>query len=201
MTKRRANDPDRRNVIIRAALEVITEDGVHHTSHRRIAARADVPLGSLTYYFEGLPDILEQAFAALAERMSAQYRAALAAARTPDEARTAVVDLICGGSYASADEVRALFEMYSYGNYNENVRDLCRQWLLDSRSSLSLQFSEPTARALDALIEAWPMHQSWEGIPLERTYVDAVVQAIVDRFEPRVSSADAVRADHALNRR
>lgn len=182
-SKRGANDPDRRDRIIRAALEVIGEAGVHETTHRRIAARAEVPLGSLTYYFDGLADILQQSFAALAERMSAQYREALEAATTRAEASEAVVDLICGGSYASPGDVRALFEMYAYGNYDDTVRALCRDWLLVSRRSLGLHFSEPTARALDALIEGWPMHQAWEQEPLDRRIAAATVDAIVTRFE------------------
>ena len=183
MVARGANDPDRRERIIAAALEVIGERGVHQTSHRVIAARAGVPLGSLTYYFDGLSDILEQAFASLAARMAEQYRASLESARSRDEACAAVVDLICG-SYATTDEVRALFEMYSFGNYDAKVHDLCRDWLLVSRASLGLHFTEPTARALDALVEAFPMHQAWEGEPLDRDYVAAVVQALVERFEP-----------------
>ena len=188
MVGRGANDPDRRERIIAAALEVIGERGVHQTTHRIIAARAGVPLGSLTYYFEGLDDILQQAFASLAGRMAEQYRASLEGATSLEEACAAVVDLICG-SYATPDEVRALFEMYSFGNYDAKVHDLCRDWLLVSRASLGLHFTEPTARALDALVEAFPMHQAWEAEPLSRDYVAAVVQAIVDRFEPARSSA------------
>lgn len=183
MTRRGANDPDRRDRIIDAALDVIRRHGVHATTHRRIAAAADVPLGSLTYYFDGLADILEQAFATLSKRMADDYRASLAAATTQDEAREAVVDLICGG-YAGADDVRALFEMYSYGNYNATVGALCRDWMFVSRESLSLHFSASTARALDALIEGWPMHQAWESAPLDRRIARATVDAVVDALEP-----------------
>ncbi|MFC8680175.1 TetR/AcrR family transcriptional regulator [Microbacterium ureisolvens] len=188
MVARGANDPARRERIIDAALAVIAERGVHQTSHRAIAARAGVPLGSLTYYFDGLSDILEHAFQTLSERMALQYRATMESARDRAEACAAVVDLICG-SYATTDEVRALFEMYSFGNYNAKVHDLCRDWLLVSRASLGLHFTGPTARALDALVEAWPMHQAWEAEPLDRSYVAAVVQTIVDRFEPEADPA------------
>ncbi|MFH8250159.1 TetR/AcrR family transcriptional regulator [Microbacterium sp. B2969] len=188
-TKRGANDPERRNRIIDAALEVIVEEGVHQTTHRRIAARAGVPLGSLTYYFESLSEILEEAFVHLSGRMAAEYSAALVAARTRDEACEAVVDLICGGSYADEGGVRALFEMYSYGNYNTRVHDLCRDWLFASRHSLGRHFSEPTARALDALIEGWPMHQAWERAAVDRSLVRAVVGAIVERLEGREATA------------
>src|SRR5262245_4250116 len=43
---------DRRAVILDATLRLIATDGVDAVTHRRVAAVADVPLGSTTYYFE-----------------------------------------------------------------------------------------------------------------------------------------------------
>ena len=47
---------------IDAALRVIASRGVAGTSHRVVAAEAHVPLGSMTYYFDGMHDLLHQAF-------------------------------------------------------------------------------------------------------------------------------------------
>ena len=55
----RRNDPARRDRIIDACLEVISESGVAGTSHRKVAARAGVPLGAMTYYFDGMDDLLQ----------------------------------------------------------------------------------------------------------------------------------------------
>ncbi len=41
---------------------MIADDGVEGTSLRKIAARAGVPLGSLTYYFDGREDLITEAF-------------------------------------------------------------------------------------------------------------------------------------------
>ena len=49
-------DPGRRERIIDACLDVIAEHGVAGTSHRRVAAAARVPLGSMTYHFDGMDD-------------------------------------------------------------------------------------------------------------------------------------------------
>ncbi|UOR01253.1 TetR family transcriptional regulator [Leucobacter allii] len=59
LTKR---SESRKQVITRAALCVIAEEGLRAVSFRRIAARAQVPLGSLTYYFSGIEELLDQAF-------------------------------------------------------------------------------------------------------------------------------------------
>ena len=166
------NDPDRRERILDAALDVIADVGVHATTHRRIAAQADVPLGSLTYYFDGLHQILELAFARLSATMSELYRETLIAAKTRAEAEAAVVDLICGPTYADPREMVLIFEMYAF--------EITRTWLYRSRDSLCLHFPVGTARALDVLIEGWPVHRAFEQESTDRDLVAASVHAIVD---------------------
>ncbi len=58
---RRANDPKRREKIIQATLEAVKTYGVHAVTHRKIAAIAQVPLGSMTYYFAGMDALLSEA--------------------------------------------------------------------------------------------------------------------------------------------
>jgi len=173
------NDPERRERILDAALDVIAEVGVHATTHRRIAAQADVPLGSLTYYFAGLHEILELAFARLSDTMSELYRATLTAARTPAEAEAAVVDLICGPAYADPHEMVLIFEMYAFANHNPVVAEITRTWLYRSRESLCIHFPLNTARALDVLVEGWPVHRAFEHASTDRELVAATVHAIV----------------------
>jgi TetR/AcrR family transcriptional regulator, regulator of biofilm formation and stress response len=60
LTPRR--DPEaRRQRIITAAVRVIAEVGVGNVTHRRIATVAGVPLGSTTYYFPTLDDLVAAA--------------------------------------------------------------------------------------------------------------------------------------------
>jgi DNA-binding transcriptional regulator YbjK len=55
---RRRRDPERRRQeIVTAAAELVTEVGTAALSHRKVAARADVPLGSTTQYFATLDDL------------------------------------------------------------------------------------------------------------------------------------------------
>ncbi|WP_433789404.1 TetR/AcrR family transcriptional regulator [Actinoplanes sp. CA-252034] len=180
--RRVANDPLRKQRILDATLTVIAQHGVHGTTHRRIAGEAGVPLGSLTYHFGSLGDIIEQAFARMAESMSERYHAALTAAADQPAACTAVTDLICGDEYATPRELVLLHEMYAYANHNHTVAESLRQWLRRSRTSLSRHFSERACRAIDALIEGWPMHQAWECEPLDRNLVHTTITAVADRL-------------------
>lgn len=177
------NDPQRRARIIQATLDVIAEVGVPKTTHRRIAAQAGVPLGSVTYHFNSIDDLVTQAFTSMAASMSQLYRDKLEAAETAHEARNAVVELICGSDYAPDREMNLIFEMYAYANHHSAVADLSRSWMSRSRESLAVHFSERTCMALDALIEGWPIHRSFERAPLDRALVTSAVGAIVTALE------------------
>jgi len=51
-------DPERPLRISRAALDVVGERGVEGLTHRAVASAAGVPLGSTTYHFKTLDDLL-----------------------------------------------------------------------------------------------------------------------------------------------
>ncbi|RKT82088.1 DNA-binding transcriptional regulator YbjK [Saccharopolyspora antimicrobica] len=57
----RRKDPARPERIARAAIAVVAERGVDKLTHRAVAAQAGVPLGSTTYYFATLDDLLASA--------------------------------------------------------------------------------------------------------------------------------------------
>ena len=59
---RRANDPQRREKIVQATLDAVIAHGIHAVTHRKIATIAQVPLGSMTYYFSGIDELLMDAF-------------------------------------------------------------------------------------------------------------------------------------------
>lgn len=188
-----ANDPLRKQRILDATLVVIQEHGVHATTHRRIAEAAGVPLGSLTYYFGGLPDIIEQAFQHLSDTMSAHYRTMLAAAPDAEAACAAVADLICGTEYASARELTLIYEMNAYANHHPAVAEIARTWIARSHASLALHFDERACRAMDALIEGWPMHRAMERAPLDRETVLATITAIAGAFPLRDGARSGTR--------
>jgi len=66
--RRGPNDPERRARIARAAIEVVAERGIDGVTHRAVAAAAGVPLGSTTYHFATLDDLLEVALVEAAEK-------------------------------------------------------------------------------------------------------------------------------------
>ena len=87
--KRAAPTADRREQILQAALELIATAGVAGITHRRIAAEAGVPLGSTTYYFESLGQLIREAFVYHIDRAKRMYDAAAAEQPVTDAASLA----------------------------------------------------------------------------------------------------------------
>ncbi len=138
MTRR--YDPDRRARILRAALDTIAEHGVAGTTHRRIAAAADVPLGSMTYHFAGLDDLLTEAFTLLADTVSARFTERLAAAGTRAEACEAVVDLVVDDDWATPRNLLLSYELYAYAARVPALRSVMQGWMGKSRAALEQHF-------------------------------------------------------------
>jgi DNA-binding transcriptional regulator YbjK len=156
----RRYDPDRRTRIIEAAIDMIAEHGVTGTTHRRIAAAADVPLGSLTYHFTGLEDLLAQAFRRHAERMSRSYEAHFEGVRTREQFVDAVTDLIHS---AADDDLRnwaVAYELYLAALRDPALRSVTESWMRTSRTVLERFVDPTTARGVDALIEGIVMHKT-----------------------------------------
>jgi len=174
----RRYDPDRKSRIIDAAIDVIAEFGVAGTTHRRIAAAADVPLGSLTYHFSGLEDLLEQAFGRHAERMSPIYESHFDRVRTREQFVDAVTDLINGDAGADHHDWIVAYELYLAALRNPALRTVTESWMRRSRAVLERFVDPVTARGVDALIEGLVMHMTLSTAAFSR----ADTRTIVVRF-------------------
>ena len=161
----RRYDPDRKARIVDAAIDVIAEHGVASTTHRRIAAAADVPLGSLTYHFDGLEDLLTQAFRRHAERMSRSYEAAFDGVSTRDQLIDAITDLIHGDADGDPRDWAVAYELYLAALREPALRTVTESWMRTSRAVLERFVDPTTARGIDALIEGLVMHKTLATTP------------------------------------
>lgn len=161
----RRYDPGRKDRLVDATVDVIAEHGVAGTTHRRIAAAADVPLGSLTYHFDGLDDLLAQAFRRHAERMSRSYEAAFAGVSTTDQLVDAITDLIHGDADADQRDWAVAYELYLAALRDPALRTVTESWMRTSRAVLERFMDPTTARGIDALIEGLVMHRTLATTP------------------------------------
>ena len=107
---RRANDPQRREKIIQATLEAVKLYGIHAVTHRKIATLAGVPLGSMTYYFSGIDELLLEAFSSFTEIMSRQYQAFFSDVSDAPGACQAITDMIYSSQVATPDNMELMYQ-------------------------------------------------------------------------------------------
>jgi TetR/AcrR family transcriptional regulator, regulator of biofilm formation and stress response len=167
VTGGRRHDPDRRQRLIDTTLDVIAEHGVAGTSHRRIAAAADVPLGSMTYHFTGLHEVLLLAFTQLAEASSRQFDATMAAIPPGGDIRSAVVDVVVADLASNARSAVLTYELYALAARDPSFRTVTQAWMDRTRASLQRHLDAETARVLDALLEGLLIHATLSTRPTD----------------------------------
>jgi len=171
----RRYDPGRKSRIVDAAIEVVARHGVAGTTMRRIAAEADVPLGSLTYHFEGLDDLLAQAFHRHAERMSPLYEAHFDGVRDREGFIDAVTDLIHGDAGADPRDWAVAYELYLAALRDPALRTVTEAWMRRSRAVLERFVDPVTARGVDAMIEGMVMHLTLSTATFDRADTREIV--------------------------
>jgi DNA-binding transcriptional regulator YbjK len=184
----RRHDPDRKIRILDAAIDVMAAHGVAGTTHRLIAAEADVPLGSLTYHFTSLDDLRAQAFRRFADGMSVVYAAHFDGVRTHEQFVDAVTDLITGDAGADTHDWAVAYELYLAALRDPALREVTETWMRTSRTVLE-RFVEPaTARGVDALIEGLTMHKILSTTPYPRDQIRGMVARVAASPRPAKSS-------------
>lgn len=146
------NDPGRRDRIAAAALQVALEQGVGAVSHRTVAAVASVPLGSTTYHFSGLDDLL----AAALQRAAAAYAEQLVAwsdAIGDGDVADALCGLVEHGLGIDRDRVVASYELYLAALRRPQLQAVSSAWSELLPLVLGQHVDELTARELAIVVD------------------------------------------------
>jgi DNA-binding transcriptional regulator YbjK len=171
-------DPDRRNRIIDAAIDCIAEVGVAGTSHRKVAALADVPLGSMTYHFDSMDELLVEAFTRFATTIAEAFEQRLRTASDAHAALEAIVDLIHVDLQRSNREQVVTYELYTLAARQARFRSITNKWMRASRTALSRHFPTDTVQMLDAYIEGAALHIALDTEPQDRTHTRAALHRL-----------------------
>jgi DNA-binding transcriptional regulator YbjK len=183
-TTQRRYDPGRRDRIIDACLDVIATTGVAGTSHRKVAEAAGVPLGSMTYHFSGMKELLHEAFSRFAGTASEQFEERMAAASDTCTAKQAIADAITHVVLKRQRDLVLTHEIYTLAARDPAYRDITNAWMTRSRRTLEQYFDPATARILDALVEGLSIHRALDNEPQDEAIVTAAVERITARSSP-----------------
>jgi TetR/AcrR family transcriptional regulator, regulator of biofilm formation and stress response len=155
---------------------VIAERGVAGTTHREVARVADVPLGSMTYHFASLDEVLFEAFTRHADSVAAIFDQRLAAAADRDEAIEAVITLVSEDVFGSPRDLVLTVELYAAAARHPALRTVTQAWMERSRRALERHFDPATAREVDALIEGLTLHSSLSTRPMSAQQIRHAIE-------------------------
>ena len=174
----RRYDPGRRDRILKVTLDLIAEVGVGDTTMRRVAERADVPLGSMTYHFDNRESLLMEAFTNYSQEMASIFEMRFTPVSTREEAKEALVEHICGDSWANERNLLIGYEMYAYTSRAPQSRAVMQNWIDRVRRQFERFFDRSTADALDALVEGYTMHRSVDREPPQREDIERIIKRV-----------------------
>ncbi|MFJ3923541.1 TetR/AcrR family transcriptional regulator [Streptomyces sp. NPDC090022] len=175
----RRYDPDRRRRIIDAAIRVVGAKGIAGLSHRTVAAEADVPLGSTTYHFTTLDELLvaalRQANAAFAETVAASPALADAAG----DLAGALARLLGEVFEADRGRVELEYELYLAALRRPALRPVAAEWCEAVVLALAGRTDPVTARALVAVMDGICLQVLLTDAPYDEAYAREILARVL----------------------
>ena len=183
----RRRDPEgRRRAILTAATELIVERGAAALTHRAVAKRAGIPLGSTTQYFSSIDELRESALQQLADEI--------------DEALAQIeplVSTLISNPGPVVDEMLAYLEdpravhadtaLMTIGTTDPRMRDLALRWAERLVDMLAAQIGAERARAIAIFLDGATLHACLTGTPLDRESLLSVISALAAMPAPDLS--------------
>src|SRR3569833_2078204 len=120
--------PGRREKIANAAIAVAAARGVERVTHRAAAAMADVPLGSTTYHFATLDDLLVVALHTAAEHNVARLRVWARELPADADLAAALADLVVRGRTEERAQTVVEYELYVAALHRPSLRQASMGW-------------------------------------------------------------------------
>ncbi|VFR35809.1 Transcriptional regulator, TetR family [plant metagenome] len=150
--KRGAGDPGRRDRLVDAALSLMLTQGVQGVSHRAVAAEANVPLGSTTYYFRDLDVLLMASVERLTQRRQREMDAWSAEIASLDALITLLAELIVTRLTRDRQETMLSYELYFLALRRPAFRFYNEASMQVLRDTIRRVADEDTTRALTAQV-------------------------------------------------
>lgn len=175
----RRYDPERRQRIIDAAIRVVGAKGIGGLSHRTAAAEADVPLGSTTYHFKTLDELLTAALRQANEGFAkvAQSRGAL------QDPRADIAGELAGllGEWLAGDRtgVELEYELYLAALRRPALRPVAAEWCQAFAEPLARRTDADTARALVALMDGICLQVLLTGGEYDEEYARTILRRVL----------------------
>lgn len=174
--KRGPTDPHRRDRIAEAVITVITEQGINALTHRRVAAAAGVPLGSTTYHFSTLDDLLGAAMAKAAERSVAELRSWEESLHESVDLATELAKFVVRSVSESRVNTMAEYNLYALALHRPHLREAAVDWDRALAEVLGKRTDPLTGQMLGVLLCGLLMQAVLTNEPPATDHVEALIR-------------------------
>ncbi|MEU2746428.1 TetR family transcriptional regulator [Streptomyces collinus] len=175
----RRHDPERQQRIIDAAIRVVGSKGIAGLSHRSVAAEADVPLGSTTYHFRTLDELMVAAL----RQTNEGFAKMVASCGGLEDPRADLAAELAGwiGEWLSGDRtgVELEYELYLAALRRPALRPVAAEWAEGVADLLSPRTDPVTARALVAVVDGICLQVLLTGVPYDEEYAREVLARVL----------------------
>ncbi|WP_406009645.1 TetR family transcriptional regulator [Streptomyces sp. NBC_00637] len=175
----RRHDPERRQRIIDAAIRVVGDKGLAGLSHRSVAAEADVPLGSTTYHFATLDELMTAAL----RQANEGFAKAIAAHGGLTDTRIDLPAELAGllGDWLAGERtgVELEYELYLAALRRPALRPVAAEWAEDLATLLAGHVDPLTARALVALMDGICLQVLLTDAPYDEEYAREALTRLI----------------------
>ncbi|MEZ5124378.1 MAG: TetR family transcriptional regulator [Solirubrobacterales bacterium] len=167
--RRRRYDPDRRERIAAAAIQVVARDGLDGLTHRAVAREADVPLGSTSYHFADKEELLKSAVE-LAQEINRDVLTEILEGLSPDvDLAAAMAGVVEELTVRQRPQLVLDYEMYLAARRRPELRDAAQRWLDDSEALIRRYAADELATQAVSMV--------FEGVLIQAVVLDRPVAA------------------------
>lgn len=181
----RSRDPEQKIALIKkAAAEIITEEGPSALTHRAVAARAGVAVGTTTKYFATINDMRKAGLERLSEEVEAdleQLRQELEDCDDPIPTLAKKVALSLADSTAVVRECSLLFA----GVFDEDIRDISLVWTEGINTLMKPHFTPEQIAAMAQYVDGLCVSVALTGKAPSAQQVECVLRALEQMKEEK----------------
>ncbi|MCV7319205.1 TetR/AcrR family transcriptional regulator [Mycolicibacterium confluentis] len=144
--------------LVEAALQIIRESGVKSVTHRKVCSYAGVALGSSTYHYENLDNLILDAFGHYVDTVSVKYEAHFEGATSDEDLIEGALTLV---NAMTTDMGNAIleWELFAEAGRQDAYRELGHKWSRRARAAIERYVSPKTAHMMEAV---------WDGSTVQR---------------------------------
>lgn len=179
MKVERRFDPERKERIIDSAIDLAREGGIASLTMRRVAERADVPLGSVSYHFTDKDELVAAAIHKAREENTALTREAIKSGMVGGDLSTALANLIEQLTVHDHERLVLDHDLYLASIHHPALQAESRAWSQDFLDTMSSYTDGQTAQLLTFMFDGICLQSALFGYEYPREKVLPLVKQVL----------------------